>query len=67
MVEWEKIYDFLIEILEKVVEVGQHSYEWLTSDIHIGTFTFKPIYISVGVLFALLALWLKNKIMGDIG
>ena len=64
---WGSVYDFLIEVLKKVVEVGQYSYTWLTSDIYIGTYTFKPIYISVALLFVLLGFWLKNKIMGDIG
>ena len=64
---WGNVYDFLIEVLKKVVEVGQYSYTWLTSDISIGTYTFKPIYISVALLFVLLGFWLKNKIMGDIG
>lgn len=65
--DWGKIYDFLIDILAKVVEVGNYAFTWLTSDIHIGTYTFKPIYISVPILFALIALWLKNKVMGDLG
>lgn len=65
--DWGKVFDFLSDLLSKIVEVGEYSYQWLTNDIHIGTYTFKPIYISVAVLFALLALWLKNKIMGDIG
>ena len=64
---WGSVYDFLIEVLEKVVEVGQYAYTWLTSDISIGTHTFKPLYISVALLFVLLGFWLKNKIMGDIG
>ena len=65
--DWGNVYDFLVEVLKKVVEVGQYAYTWLTSDIHIGTYTFKPIYISVAVLFVLLGFWLKNKIMGDLG
>lgn len=65
--DWGKIYDFLIDILTKVVEVGNYAFTWLTTDINIGTFTFKPIYISVPILFALIALWLKNKVMGDLG
>lgn len=64
---WESVYDFLVGILEKIVEVGLYAYNWLTSDISIGTLTFKPIYISVAVLFTLLGFWLKNKIMGDLG
>lgn len=64
---WASVYDFLICILEKIVEVGQHSYTWLMSDITIGTYTFKPLYISVSILFVLIVFWLKNKIMGDIG
>ena len=64
---WGKIYDFLIDILTKVIDVGNYSFTWLTTDITIGTYTFKPIYISVPVLFVLLAFWLKNKIMGDLG
>lgn len=64
---WGSVYDFLVDILEKVVEVGQYAYTWLTSDISIGTYTFKPLYISVALLFVLLGFWLKNKIMGDIG
>ena len=64
---WGNIYDFLVEILNKIVEVGQYAYKWLTSDISIGTHTFKPLYISVALLFVLLGFWLKNKIMGDIG
>ena len=64
---WGSVYDFLVEVLEKIVEVGRYSYTWLTSDISIGTYTFKPIYISVAVLFVLIVFWLKNKIMGDIG
>ena len=65
--DWGKIYDFLIDILTKVVEVGNYAYTWLTNDITIGTYTFKPIYISVPVLFVLIAFWLKNKVMGDLG
>ena len=64
---WGSVYDFLVGILEKIVEVGQYSYTWLTSDISIGTHTFKPLYISVALLFVLLGFWLKNKIMGDLG
>lgn len=65
--DWGKIYDFLIDILAKVVEVGNYAFTWLTTDINIGPYAFKPIYISVPVLFALIALWLKNKVMGDLG
>ena len=65
--DWGKIYDFLIDILSKVVEVGNYAFTWLTSDITIGTYTFKPIYISVPILFVLIAFWLKNKVMGDLG
>lgn len=64
---WGDLYDFLMEVLKKVCEVGQYAYTWLTSDISIGTYTFKPLYISVALLFVLLGFWLKNKIMGDIG
>lgn len=64
---WGDIYDFLIEVLTKVVEVGNYAFTWLTSDITIGTYTFKPIYISVPILFVLISFWLKNKIMGDLG
>ena len=64
---WGSVYDFLVCILEKIVEVGRYAYTWLTSDISIGTHTFKPLYISVPVLFVLLVFWLKNKIMGDLG
>lgn len=64
---WENVYDFLMEVLKKVCEVGQYAYTWLTSDISIGTHTFKPLYISVALLFVLLGFWLKNKIMGDLG
>jgi hypothetical protein len=65
--EWGNIYDFLVTLLGKIAEVGQYAYTWLTSDISIGTYTFKPLYISVALLFVLLGFWLKNKIMGDIG
>ena len=65
--DWGKNYDFFIDILSKVVEVGNYAFTWLTTDISIGTYTFKPIYISVPILFALIALWLKNKVMGDLG
>lgn len=64
---WGNVYDFLMEVLKKVCEVGLYAYTWLTSDISIGTHTFKPLYISVALLFVLLGFWLKNKIMGDIG
>lgn len=64
---WGNVYDFLMEVLQKVCEVGQYAYTWLTSDISIGAHTFKPLYISVALLFVLLGFWLKNKIMGDIG
>ena len=65
--DWGNVYDFLIEVLKKVVEVGQYAFTWLTSDISIGTYTFKPIYISVPILFILIVFWLKNKVMGDLG
>lgn len=65
--DWGSVYDFLVGILEKIVEVGRYAYTWLTSDISVGTHTFKPLYISVAVLFTLLGFWLKNKIMGDLG
>lgn len=65
--DWESVYDFLVEVLKKIVDVGQYSYTWLASDISIGTYTFKPIYISAAVLFVLVGFWLKNKIMGDLG
>ena len=64
---WGSVYDFLVEILEKIAEVGQYAYTWLTSDISIGTHSFKPLYISVALLFVLLGFWLKNKILGDLG
>lgn len=62
-----KITDFLIELLNKVVDFGNAVFDWFTADITIGTWTFKPLYIGIPVIFALLALWLKNKIMGDLG
>ena len=64
---WGSVYDFLIDILTKIVEVGNYAFTWLTTDINIGTYTFKPIYISVPILFTLLVFWLKNKVMGDLG
>ena len=65
--DWGSVYDFLIDILTKIVEVGNYAFTWLTTDINIGTYTFKPIYISVPILFTLLVFWLKNKVMGDLG
>ena len=35
--DWGKIFDFLSDLLTKIVEVGQYAYTWLTSDLNMGT------------------------------
>lgn len=59
----EQVVNFMWDVLEKAVDIGKYALTWFVSDITIGTWTFKPLYIAAGTYFAMLTAMLIIKIV----
>lgn len=53
--------------LEMVAGWGGDVWNWLVSDITIGSWTFKPLYIGGALFVTLILSWLIGKIIGWVG
>lgn len=59
----ESVFNFMWSVLERAVDIGKYALTWFMTDITIGTFTFKPLYIAAGTYFAMLVAMLVIKIV----
>jgi hypothetical protein len=62
-------FDGLIDFMGSVVNMGTLAYSWLFSDLYIGNWNVgKPVVlIGTSLFFVIIAFWIKNKVMGDLG
>ena len=52
------------EFFQTIIGWASSIWDWLYSDVTIGSWTFKPLLIGGGVMVALIASWLIGKIIG---
>jgi hypothetical protein len=64
-----QIPDIGIQFITNVLTFSRNMWNWLFTDLWIGTYNVgNPFTMITGTLIGLMfALWLKNKIIGDIG
>lgn len=57
------ILDSLFTFIEGLYNYAQQLYDWLTTTVTIGSYSFVPLYGVLAVIGGLLVLWLIKKIV----